>query len=171
MPRFVVVLPLQPLSPGDRFTTRDWPLHVTIVPVFTSTATAPDVAALLEVALPAVTIVAGPDEGFGPKNALPVTVVRPSAELDALHRSLVDALAPIAPQFQHPGYTLDGYRAHITVKRSFRAVEGERYRLEQLALVDMQPGQELGMRVVLAVSPLAVTPPPTSSEGDAQARR
>lgn len=155
MPRFVVVLPLQPLSAGDRFTTRDWPLHVTIVPVFTSPATAPDVAALLEIASPAVTIVAGPDEGFGPKNNLAVTVVTPSRELDALHRALVEVLAPIAPQFQNPEYTLDGYRAHITVKRDFRATEGESYRLEQLALVDMQPGQELGMRVVLAVSALA----------------
>jgi len=151
MPRFVVILPLQPLAAGDRFTTRDWPLHVTIVPVFTSPASAADIASLLECNLPALTIVAGHDEGFGPKNALPVTVVEPSPELAALHLALIDLLQP---QFKNPEYTGDAYRAHITIKRGFRAVDGESYRLTQLALVDMEPEQELGMRRVLAVSNL-----------------
>jgi 2'-5' RNA ligase len=152
MPRYVVVLPLTPLAAGDRFSTRDWPLHVTIVPTFHSTDSASAIAAQLSPAAFAhapVTLEAGDEERFGTKNTVPVTVIEPTPELFALHRALVASLDH--PEFENPEFTGDGYRAHVTVKKYGRVARGQRMLLDQIALVDMQPGQELGMRQVLSV--------------------
>jgi len=154
MSRYVVVAPLTPMAVGDRFITREWPLHVTLVQVFMSDASPGDIALRLdEVAAvaAAVTVVAGDDEHFGRSRTIPVTVIEPSLELDRLHAACVAALDELAPVYENPEYLGDGYRAHVTVKRHQRVSAGEVLTLQQIALVDMEPGQRDGGREVLAV--------------------
>ena len=157
MSRYVVVLPLTPMAVGDRFSTREWPLHVTLVQVFASDATPARVGSCLAVVAAAaspITAVAGEDEDFGPSRTIPVTVIEPSVELDALHAACVMALDRLGPVYENPEYMDEGYRPHVTVKRHQRVTAGDRLELRQIALVDMDPGQREGGREVLAVAPL-----------------
>lgn len=155
MSRYVVVAPLSPMAVGDRFITREWPLHVTLVQVFASDASPGGIVMRLDavaaVASP-ITVVAGDDERFGPSRTIAVTVVEPSLELDRLHAACVAALEELAPVYENPEYMGDGYRPHVTVKRHQRVSAGDLLTLQQIALVDMEPGQHDGGREVLAVS-------------------
>lgn len=157
MHRYVVVAPLVPLSVGDRFSTRDWPLHVTLVPTFFSAAPLADVVASLARGasdVPVLEVVMGPDALFGPRHTVPVSEVVMDETLRAAHAALVGALRRCEITFESPPYAGPGFRAHVTHRKGRRIEAGQTATLEQVALVDMAPGQELGQRAVLAVSGL-----------------
>jgi 2'-5' RNA ligase len=157
MSRYVVVLPLTPMTAGDSFLTRDWPLHVTLVPVFESAAEPPQLGSCLAAVAASAdpfTVIARQDEAFGPSHTIPVTVVESTADLDALHAACVAALDHLDPAYENPEYMSEGYRPHVTVKRHGRVDAGDHLHLRQIALVDMQPGQRAGGREVLAVAAL-----------------
>lgn len=153
MPRLVVVLPLEPLRTGDSFAVHDWPLHITVVPPFTTDFTSADVAAAITSAassVSALTAVAGVDEMFGRREDVPVTVVTANEDLSGLHRMLVDALRPLAARPEEPAFTGRGFRAHVTMKQNRRIHEGDTLLLRQIALVDMAPRSDSAGRSVLA---------------------
>ena len=54
MSRYVVVFLLQPVAVGDSFITREWPLHVTVLPVFASPATPAELGDRLAAARPQI---------------------------------------------------------------------------------------------------------------------
>src|ERR1700712_4209047 len=118
--RFIVVLPLRPLAVGDRFLTRDWPLHITIVPVFTADATLERVTDAL--AGSRLTVTGGVEERFGRGHSIRVTVIVPTPNILGLHRSLMQNLAPLHPLFEEPEFVGDGYRPHVS-RRPFGGVE------------------------------------------------
>lgn len=148
MTRLVVVIPLQPLVTGARFSFRDWPLHVTVVQVFEASITQ-SIERMSRFEYPAFTVTAGDDEGFGPSGGIPVTVLEPSPQLSALHVSLTDALQPL--ELENPEFAGENYRAHVTIKQHGRVRSGDRIHLSQLALVDLTPGRQ---REVLAITML-----------------
>ncbi|WP_426515178.1 2'-5' RNA ligase family protein [Diaminobutyricibacter sp. McL0618] len=152
MPRIVVVIPLEPLRSGTRFAVREWPLHVTVVPPFSTHASVDDVARLIAETSSAVApfeVTAGHGALFGRRHDIPVTLVEDDDRLTHLHDVLLGALAPLASSgdrvFQ-PG----PYRPHVTAKGERRATEGDVLRLSQIALVDMAPRSSPGGREVLA---------------------
>lgn len=154
MSRYVVVAPLTPMAVGDRFITREWPLHVTLVQVFTSEAGLAEIGLRLAAVAngsPAITVVAGDDENFGPSQTIPVTVIEPSVALDELHAACVAAIEELGPVYENPEFMGSGYRPHVTVKRQRRVLAGDVAELRQIAVVDMEPGQRDGGRGVLAV--------------------
>lgn len=159
MGRYVGVAPLSPLVVGERFSTRDWPLHVTVVPTFLSQTSVPDLSAAIGRAasgLSPVRVVLGPDALFGPRHTVPVSEVVMDEPLRALHVGLVEGLRGCGAQFETPEYAGGGYRAHVTHRKGRRVGPGDVVKLVQVALVHMNPGQELGMRAVLAVCALGV---------------
>ncbi|WP_138444746.1 2'-5' RNA ligase family protein [Sinomonas susongensis] len=156
MHRFAVVLPLDPMEVGERYAVRSWPLHITVVPVFSTEATTPMLAARMgEVASAhaAIDVVVGPGELFGPRHDTPAALID-SAAVHVLHDALIDALAPLGPSFDSPHYAGEGFRPHITTTTRGAAEEGARLRLTQLALVDMEPGPGPGRPQVVAVAAL-----------------
>lgn len=161
MHRFAIVLPLEPMAVGERYAVRDWPLHITVMPVFTTWASAAQLAASMgSVAARTgpITAAAGPGELFGPKHDTPVALVD-SPEVRALHRDFVEELDIHVPTFRRPDFAGDGYRAHITATRRGAAEEGQQLRLTQLALVDMEPEPGQGRPLVVAVAELSGRPP------------
>jgi 2'-5' RNA ligase len=147
MTRLVVVLPLEPLETGATFTFRDWPLHLTIVPVFEASVIE-SVERITRIDTAPLTVIAGNDEGFGASGTMAVTVIEPSVELTALH---IAASAALAARFENPEYTGTGYRPHVTIKKHGRVHPGDSLTLAQLALVDLTPGRD---REVVAIRPL-----------------
>ncbi|TFB48727.1 2'-5' RNA ligase family protein [Cryobacterium tagatosivorans] len=153
MSRLVVVLPLHPLQAGDNFAVADWPLHITVLAPFLTDAAPADIAAAIAAAVSgqaALTAVAGPEELFGRRKDVPVTLVVDDGTLARLHRILVDAVRPFAAAPDEPAFTGPDFRAHVTVKRNARAGEGDVLSLSQVALVDMAPRTGPSGRTVLA---------------------
>ncbi|SDP34702.1 2'-5' RNA ligase superfamily protein [Nakamurella panacisegetis] len=142
MPRLVVVLPLDPLPLGAGWHLNDWPLHVTVAPTFVIDAELPTVVGAVEPVMrsvPAFTVTAGPDEGFGRSGAIPVSLLEPSPILAGLHRALLGAIIGIGGVFDDPEYTGNHYRPHITMTKAARVHPGDRLHLRQATLVDMEP--------------------------------
>ncbi|SDR82908.1 2'-5' RNA ligase family protein [Microterricola viridarii] len=153
MSRLVIVLPLAPLAVGESFAVHSWPLHVTVLPPFLTTAEPEQIARALadaSVGLPAITATAGADELFGRRHNVPVTVLEENPELTALHRALRAAVLPFATEPDEPAFTGPGYRPHVTVKQDRRVEPGQLLTLGQLAVVDMAPRAHPAGRTVLA---------------------
>ena len=150
--RLVVVLPLHPLEGGAGFTLREWPLHLTLAPTFTTTddlaATEAAVAPLLT-SRSTILVRAGREEGFGRSMSRPASVVDASPELIGLHLALVAALMATGAEFDHPEFTGTGYRPHITRTRVAGATAGDLLELRQAAIVDMAPAGDQRLRRVV----------------------
>lgn len=139
MARYVVVLPLEPLAPGDVFTVAEWPLHVTLVEPFqTDLPTAALAEILRRVAGRSQVIHAsGGDEAmFGRRRDVPVTLVRDGGELGALRD---EALAALGDAGVGLGRARPDFRPHVTRKHGRRLRPGEPIVLDTSALVDMRP--------------------------------
>jgi hypothetical protein len=149
MPHYVAVLPLEPLELGDGFSMSAWPLHVTIVSNFSSELAPDAIGGILMPAPSAMDVVVGDEAMFGARENVRVALLEPSRELDAAHRALVARLRGTSVEFDNPEYIDDGYRPHITATKRARAVRGDRIRLSQLALVDMTPDGDAGLRRVV----------------------
>jgi len=161
MPRLVVVLPLTPLTVGDTFLVRDWPLHVTVLAPFLTDA-APGVIeealAAAASAQSALSVVAGGAERFGRRGDVPVTVLEPDPGLTALHDLVVGAVLPFAASPEEAAFTGTEFRAHVTDKNHGRVHAGDILELGQIALVDMAPRAAPSGRAVLATIPLGPRP-------------
>ncbi|MEN0083299.1 MAG: 2'-5' RNA ligase family protein [Leifsonia sp.] len=134
------------------FPAADWPLHVTIVPPFETELEADAVAALLPRVAP-IPVAGGARERFGAHRTVPVTVLRPSTPLLALHTAAVDALEATGATLRDAHHLREGYRAHATDQRTGRLHPGERAVLTELSVVARAPG---GLRRVAARVPLTL---------------
>jgi 2'-5' RNA ligase len=158
MPRLVLVLPLTPLETGASFAVEEWPLHVTVVAPFITDAAPDEVARVTAAALAgykALTVIAGPDELFGRRHDIAVTVIDDNVALTRLHDRLVEALRPLATDPHESAFARPEFRAHVTVKRQARVQAGNELILTQIALVDMAPRAARSGRTVLATLDLA----------------
>jgi len=157
MPRLVVVLPLSPLQSGESFAVQSWPLHITVLAPFLTDAPPEQIAQAIAAATSgqrALTAIAGPEEMFGRREDVPVTVVVESEDLTRLHRTLVEAVRPLAASPHERAFAGPGFRAHVTVKNHDRVHEGDELVLSQISLVDMAPRSMPAGRSVLATFPL-----------------
>ncbi|GAB4098480.1 2'-5' RNA ligase family protein [Sinomonas halotolerans] len=162
MRRFAIVLPLAPMAVGERYSVRDWPLHVTVAPVFRTTAGTSVLAHVLGDAArdhPALACTAGAEALFGARHDTPVTLIEPHQGLRELHAWLSKRLAAeFAGRFgyENPHFAGAGFSPHVTATNRGRAVPGQGLALGQLALVDMAPGPGPGRPEVVAVAGLAL---------------
>lgn len=154
MARLVVVLPLTPLREGDRFPVSDWPLHVTVLPPFSTDATGSEIGAAIGSAAsgqPALKVVAADDALFGRRHDIPVTVIADNGRLTELHQALRVAVRPFATTPDEPAFTGPGFRPHVTIKPHGRVHQGEKLTLTQIAVVDMEPRSSPGRTVLATV--------------------
>ncbi|WP_434318857.1 2'-5' RNA ligase family protein [Leifsonia sp. P73] len=132
------------------FAAGDWPLHITVVPPFQTELEADAVAALLPHG-PRIPVVAGARASFGHRHAVPVTLVRPSPALLALHTACVDALEAAGAVIADQRHVRGGYRPHASDQRSAALAPGDHAALTELALVARTPGsRRVAARVPLA---------------------
>ena len=161
MSRFVVVLPLSPLRTGESFAVTHWPLHVTVLAPFSTDAEASEITDVIAATIsgePALSAVAGPEELFGRRHTIPVSVLVENPPMTRLHWALVDALRPFATDPDERAFTGRDFRPHVTVKHHARIHEGDVVSLTQVALVDMAPRSAPDGRTVLATLPLGSLP-------------
>jgi 2'-5' RNA ligase len=137
------------VSPAE-FPSGDWPLHVTLVPPFETELDAEGVAALIP-RVPPIPVTGAAHERFGAHRTVPVTVLRHSPPLLALHTAVVEALEREGVTVRDQRHIRDGYRPHVTDQRTGRLHPGERTLLTELSVVARAPH---GLRRVAARIPL-----------------
>lgn len=140
-----------PGSSPVTFPAGDWPLHVTIVPPFDTELDAEAVAALVP-RVPPIPVLATARERFGAHRTVPVTVLRASEPLHALHVAVVDALEAAGAVIRDQRHLREGYRPHVTDQSAGRLHPGERALLTELSVVARAPHST---RTVAARIPLA----------------
>ena len=156
--RVVVVIPLEPLHAGTRFAVREWPLHVTVVPPFSTHATVDDVARTIAETTADVRqfeVRAGRSAMFGRRHDIPVTLVEDEVRLTDLHDHLAAALRQLSVPSSDRAFQPGPYRPHVTVKGERHVAEGAVLTLGQVAIVDMAPRSDPRGRQVLATIDLA----------------
>ncbi|MEC5179872.1 2'-5' RNA ligase family protein [Arthrobacter sp. CG_A4] len=165
MRNLIVVAFLEPVAEGFEFLRDDWPMHITLVrfdvadqPPAPAPAPAPAGEAdrvpaagdplaeriagrLTEPVAVALgsRITAGGESGFGRSGVVPVTLIAPSLPLQELHEALVAVVAELSGRIPTPGYTLAGYRPHVSHRGGDRVSEGDELVLSWIALLDMAP--------------------------------
>jgi 2'-5' RNA ligase len=157
MSRVVIVIPLAPLVEGDSFLVAHWPLHITVVPPFSTSANTELLATVITHVTarhPPITVVAGDERLFGRNHTIPVTLVNDHPGLTELHRDLVAAVRPLAADPDERLFTATEFSPHVTVKNGRRVIAGDVLTLAQVALVDMAARADPSGRSVLSTSPL-----------------
>jgi hypothetical protein len=148
----VVVAPVERIP--DEFGARQWPLHVTVTTNFETSLAADAVIARIQgAALPApFTAARGSQTLFGLDGDIPVTLIDPPDEFARLHRSLVDALDPVAT-WVTPQFLRENYSPHCT-SMGGRQMASD-VLIDELVLIDNAPDGDPSRRRVLARFPLA----------------
>lgn len=166
MRNLIVVAFLEPVTTGMVFPRDAWPMHITLVK-FDAVELPPGtgggndgggdllcarMAGLMDAPVRAAlgtSVPVGGHAGFGRDGSVPVSLIEPSAALQALHEALVGAVGALPGRVATPGYTLTGYRPHVSHRGTLSPLPGAQLALDRIALVDMAPdGGHTTRRVV-----------------------
>lgn len=147
---------VEPVTDGQVFLRTEWPLHITLVRFDADASPGADPAATLAAAADAparaalgAALTVGEDAGFGRGGSVPVSLVEPHPELQALHEELVRAVSQLGGRILTPHHTLSGYRPHISHRGAHRFSPGDAVVLDRIALVDMAPDGDRTVRRIL----------------------
>ncbi|WP_104044107.1 2'-5' RNA ligase family protein [Arthrobacter sp. ZGTC412] len=153
MRNLILVAFVEPVTDGLVFPRPHWPLHVTLVRFdVDSDGAAEQVAAVAAphagVALGA-NLTVGEDARFGRNGSVPVSLIQPHADLQALHQQLVEAVESLGGKVLTPAHTMSGYRPHVSHHGDKRLNPGDAVVLDRIALVDMAPDGDRTVRRIL----------------------
>jgi hypothetical protein len=144
---------VEPVADGLVFPRSEWPLHITLVRFDVGTDVLADRMAALAAPLAAAALGAGltvgEDAGFGRNGSVPVNLIQPQPDLQALHEQLVHAVDSLRGKVLTPAHTMSGYRPHVSHHGDKRLNPGDTLVLDRIALVDMAPDGDRTVRRVL----------------------
>lgn len=167
MRNLIVVAFLEPVTEGVEFPRDAWPLHITLVKfdvvgplpegnndgdAAAGDALAARVAALMDAPVRAAlgsVVTVGGQAGFGRGGSVPVSLIEASAPLQALHEALVRVVEGLPGRVATPGYTMAGFRPHVSHRGGKAPRAGDPVELDRVALVDMAPDGGHATRRVL----------------------
>lgn len=139
----------------EEFGREAWPLHVTWVPPFDADE-AEAVEAFTRAAesrAPAATEAVG-EEWFGSRHDVRVTELARTADLDALHRALLGALADAGVDVARMRHVRDAFRPHVSAQGGRALRVGTRVTLDEVSLVSLRPDDDPRRRRVVLTRPL-----------------
>ena len=144
---------VEPVADGLVFPRSEWPLHITLVRFDVGTAVLPERVAALAAPLAAaalgVALTVGEHAGFGRNGSVPVNLIQPQSDLQALHEQLVNAVNSLGGKVLTPAHTMSGYRPHVSHHGDKRLNPGDAVVLDRIALVDMAPDGDRTVRRIL----------------------
>ncbi len=152
MQKYVFVKLLEQPPDNGVFHMKDWPLHVTVVPLFAIDKTEDELLKLVRKITkntPPPSATADKDELFGVNHDLRVTILDMSQELKHMHKHIYSQLISRGAVFDQPQYCGENYRAHTTVQKSGRLQRGDKVVIDELALVDMFHNGDIRQRRII----------------------
>ncbi len=162
MRNLILVAFVEPVADGLVFPRTHWPLHITLVRFDVGTdESAEEVAALAAPSAGAAlgaSLTVGEDAGFGRYGSVPVSLIQPQPDLQALHEQLVTAAESLGGKILTPAHTMSGYRPHVSHHGAKRLNPGDAVVLDRIALVDWAPDGARTVRRVLRLWSLDEAP-------------
>lgn len=148
---FVVVAFVERTPVGVPFSKHRWPLHVTLLRFDASYAAAlAAVGRAFSAHDGGLGIRIGGDAHFGYHGRVRVSLVEPEPALQTLHARVLAEVEAEGGRVHSPQHTGQGFRPHVSVQGERRVHRGDSLRLDDFALVDMAPGGDTSVRVVVA---------------------
>lgn len=148
--KYVIAHFIQPLEPGYNFSSKEWPLHITLLPNFIVSGPLNELINNLGVIARSTTpfnVQAGEDANFGPNGDVLVTLIKPEAAILSLHKSMLEITKSYI--FDSPQYIGQGYRPHSAKQVDSQLRNGESHRIDCITLVDMYPNNDIQRREVI----------------------
>ncbi len=153
MRNLILVAFVEPVADGLVFPRTHWPLHITLVRFDVGTDDSVDHVAALAAphagAALGTGLTVGEDAGFGRNGSVPVSLIQPQPDLQALHELLVMAIQGLGGKVLTPAHTMSGYRPHVSHHGDKRLNPGDAVVLDRIALVDMAPDGDHTIRRIL----------------------
>jgi len=143
--KYAIVQLIKPLQTEVEFSATEWPLHVTVADVFSIECSGNELLRRLELVLRDQSLFStciNDDAWFGDDASVHVMLLENIPQLQVLHSKLLIALRECGVQFNHPGYTENGFRPHVTIRNPGDLQYGERVRFHELTLIDMFPDND-----------------------------
>ena len=150
--KYVIAHFFKPEADGYNFSANEWPLHVTLLPNFTLRKSLEELESKIEeVALNTPSFEIEPQDRavFGPNQDVPVMLIKPSDDLIGLHNNLIKVLDEVVATYDTPQYIADGYRPHATIQENGQVKVVQTYKVDNISLVDMFPGNDINRRAVI----------------------
>ena len=139
----------------EEFGREAWPLHVTWVPPFDADeADAVDAVSRAAEGRAAVAAEAVREAWFGSRRDVRVTELARTADLDALHRALLDSLGDAGVDLARMRHVRDAFRPHVSAQRGRVLRVGTPVVVDKVALVSLRPDDDPRRRRVVLTSPL-----------------
>lgn len=157
--KYVIVQLLEEVPEGTEFAMSEWPLHVTVVGVFATDWSIPDMAERLMTLLigrRSFATYAKDEAYFGPNQDIRVTLVEKTEELAKLHGDVCALLERGGLRLNDPQFAREGFRPHATVQEHAALQSGETVVFDALTIIDMFPNGDPHRRKVLKTIPFAV---------------
>jgi len=148
--KYCLVHFISPVSIGDEFNMKDWPLHITLADVFAIDRSTTDIDTKLKNSISSessVDVKATRESILGQTRVVLITKV---AGIIELHESIVDLLESNEAIFNSPEFTRKGFLPHSTIQMDERLYEGDKVSINSISLVDMFPDSDWQQRRVLA---------------------
>jgi len=140
MKHLVIVASLESLTGGTSFATSRFPLHMTLVPPFRVDCELPTlIAAVKRVSRETECLLAEVigHEQFGPNADIAVALILPIESVLNAHSRLTEVLRPLGWVAKEPHYNGEGFRPHITGTDDKHVRLGERFLLNQIAVIEV----------------------------------
>jgi len=134
------------------FSALEWPLHVTLLPIFTLRRPLEKLVYQLDRLTLSIAPFDIKTEGqalFGADKDVRVSLVRPDKEIVDLHNKLVTMSRSVLAIYDTPQFIGKGYRPHMTIQDEEELHDGQIYRIENVSLVDMYPNNNINRRAII----------------------
>ena len=151
--KYTIISPIDVVYEGQSFRSEEWPIHITIADTFAISCI--DDYLLNEFQVmnkkSAIKVVANYETYFGENKDVRVMIFKNSEALLQCHHEIIQKLEKLGAIFNNPEYNNDGFKAHITQRKSNTIAPGAQLELKTLAVIDMFPDKDPYQRKVMKI--------------------
>jgi hypothetical protein len=151
--KYTVVHFFENQTQGLNFPAKEWPLHSTLLDIFTLhqplyvlQAELQSIARTTE----PFNIEATGETMFGTNHDIAVTLLAKDPALLELHEKLSALTEAASLTFDHPEFVGTGFIPHASIQSSGKLIIGKSYRISHISLVDMYPDENISRRAIMS---------------------
>ena len=143
--KWTIVALLDDTQPGYEFNMKNWPRHVTMMPVFAVDLDSVGLTQVVEKVASEFRSVDGKIAShvqWGKDGQLQVALLEANKSLQSMHDALCNQLAKSNLLFNEPNYAYANFKPHVTKYQDKVLSIGDTVRITNLCVVDMFPNDE-----------------------------
>lgn len=151
--KYVVVSFLEPQRVDYNFSAKEWPPHITLLPLFIIGKSVEELKTKLKGLASGIEPFEVTTEGqtlFGVNKDVPVVLLRLDNKITELHDKLVKMSHDVVTTYDTPEFVNKSYKPHITIQEYHIPSTGQTYQIKNVSLIDMYPNNDINRREIIA---------------------